>query len=414
MIGVMPHERNFGAATSLPALFSCALDPRTLRAMINTRRLTLGIGFTQTLAWATTYYIPATMSGPAAVDLGASRSMLVGGFSVGLLVCGAVSPLVGRWIETRGGRDVLIAAPLVTAVGLGGLALTPGVIGWYLAWAITGIGMAMGLYDAAFGTIGRLLGTAARPAIVGVTMMAGFASTVGWPSGTYLVAEFGWRWTLAVFACVQLLVILPVVLACVPRIGQKLDVTASTRNFAECLPEPPPHAFFWLSTYFTVRSALSSAVFVHLLVLMQGMGFTLTASVAAAAMIGPAQVGARVIDWFFGRNLSPMQAAIYGASVLPIAVFALLLGVPAPIFTVGFGGSNGVFTISRGTLPLYLFGPTGYATRVGLLARPAMIASAIAPALFSPIVASLPAIGVVAILGGLGVVAFGCLWMIRR
>ncbi|MDR3523272.1 MAG: MFS transporter [Acetobacteraceae bacterium] len=382
--------------------------------MINTRRLTLGLGFTQTLAWATTYYIPATMSGPASVDLGVSRAMLVGGFSAGLLVCGAASPLVGRWIETRGGRDVLIAAPLVTALGLGGLAITPGVVGWYLAWAITGIGMALGLYDAAFGTIGRLLGTAARPSIVGVTMMAGFASTVGWPSGTYLVAAVGWRWTLAVFALVQLLAILPVVLACVPRIGQAPEVTASTRRVAACLPEPPPHAFFWLASYFTVRSALNSAVFVHLLVLMQGLGFTLAASVAAAAMIGPAQVGARVIDWYFGRNLSPMQAAIYGASVLPISVLALLLGFPAPIFAIGFGGSNGVFTISRGTLPLYLFGPSGYAERIGMLARPAMIASAVAPAAFAPIVATLPAIWVVAIMGGLGVVAFGCLWMLRR
>ena len=191
-------------------------------------------------------------------------------------------------------------------------------------------------------------------------------------------------------------------------------MTASTRRVAACLPEPPPHAFFWLASYFTVRSALNSAVFVHLLVLMQGLGFTLAASVAAAAMIGPAQVGARVIDWYFGRNLSPMQAAIYGASVLPISVLALLLGFPAPIFAIGFGGSNGVFTISRGTLPLYLFGPSGYAERIGMLARPAMIASAVAPAAFAPIVATLPAIWVVAIMGGLGVVAFGCLWMLRR
>ena len=382
--------------------------------MINTRRLTIGLGFTQTLAWATTYYIPATMSGPASGDLGVSRAMLVGGFSVGLLVCGAASPLVGRWIETRGGRNVLIAAPLITALGLAGLAITPDVVGWYFAWAIIGIGMAMGLYDAAFGTIGRLLGSGARSSIVGVTMMAGFASTVGWPSGTYLVAELGWRWTLAVFALVQLLLILPVVLTCVPRIGQVPEVTSSTRGFAECLPEPPPHAFFWLASYFTVRSAMNSAVFVHLLVLMQGLGFTLAASVAAAAMIGPSQVGARVIDWYFGRNLSPMQAAIYGAAVLPIAVFALLLGFPAPIFALGFGGSNGLFTISRGTLPLYLFGPSGYATRVGLLARPAMIASAVAPTLFAPVVAALPALWVMAIMGALGVLAFGCLWMLRR
>ena len=169
-----------------------------------------------------------------------------------------------------------------------------------------------------------------------------------------------------------------------------------------------------MATYFTIRAAINSAVFVHLLVLLKELGFGLNEAVAAAALIGPAQVGARVIDWFFGRNLSPLKSAIYGASVLPLSVFALLLGVPAPVFTLGFGASNGVFTISKGTLPLQIFGARGYAVRVGLLARPAMIASAIAPTLLAPLVAALPAIWVVVLLGTLGMAAFGCLLMLRR
>ena len=380
--------------------------------MIHTRRLTLAIGFTQTLAWATTYYIPATMALPAAAEFGVSRSVLVGGFSLGLLVCGAVSPLVGRRIEHHGGRHVLAIAPLVTALGLGGLAMCPNVACWYLAWVAIGIGMAMGLYDAAFGTIGRLLGASARPAIVGVTLMAGFASTIGWPSGTYLVAGFGWRAAVAMFAAVQVLVILPIILACVPDVTAENGVSAAVHTTLP--PAPPPRAFFWLAAYLTLRSALNSAVFVHLLVLMQGLGFGLDTSVAAAALIGPAQVGARVIDWFMGRNLSPLLTAIIGGAVLPISVLALLLGLPAPIFTLGFGASNGVFTISRGTLPLYVFGPSGYAARVGKLAMPAMFASALAPTLISPLVIAWPALWVMGLMGVVGFAILFCLLMLRR
>ena len=81
------------------------------------------------------------------------------------------------------------------AFGLVMIAALPSLLCWYIAWTIIGIGMALGLYDAAIATIGRLLGSGARPAIVGVMLMAGFASTVGWPMGGGHVQVFGWRIT---------------------------------------------------------------------------------------------------------------------------------------------------------------------------------------------------------------------------
>jgi len=99
--------------------------------MGSTRRLTLAIGFTQTLAWATTYYIPATMVGAASADLGASRTLLLGGFSLALLVCGLSSPWVGRRIERLGGRGVIATSAVVNAAGLALLASSPSVTIWY-------------------------------------------------------------------------------------------------------------------------------------------------------------------------------------------------------------------------------------------------------------------------------------------
>ena len=154
--------------------------------------LTLTLGSAQTLAWASSYYLPAILAVPMARDLGMPTSWVFAAFSAALLLTAMLGPSVGRWIDMRGGRGVLMASNGVMALGLIIMALSQGVFSLMLAWLITGIGMAMGLYDAAFATLGRLLGRSARASITGVTLLAGFASTIGWPVTALLENEFGW------------------------------------------------------------------------------------------------------------------------------------------------------------------------------------------------------------------------------
>lgn len=372
----------------------------------NTRRMTVAIGFTQTLAWATTFYVPATMVGPASADLGVSSTLLLGGFSMALLVTGLMSPWVGRRIDRVGGRGVLAMSTVVTASGLFLMAAVPHVIAWYVAWMVVGVGMAMGLYDAAFGTIGRLMGAEARPSIVGVTLMAGFASTIGWPMGAWLAAHVGWRVALGGYAALQVAMLLPVILIFVPKAAPAEPVAARTMRSG---PSPAPRAFFLLAAYFTLRSGINAVVTVHALTLLGGMGFGAAAAVGAAALIGPAQVGSRGLDWFFGRGLNPMVTGVVSAVLLPMATVALLAGLPAAVFTLLYGLSNGILTIGRGTLPLHVFGPEGYAARIGRLALPALLASAVAPTLVAPMIEAWPMSWVIALLGLVSLLALGCL-----
>ncbi len=377
------------------------------------RRLALVLGFTQTLAWATTYYLPAVIVRPAAATLHHSTTELLVGYSWSLLVAGLVSPRVGAWIERHGGRGALAAGTIVMAAGLLILAAIPTLFGWYIAWTVIGAGMALGLYDAAFATIGRLLGLDARPAIVGVTLLAGFASTVGWPAGVALIHQFGWRATAVVYAGVQLAVNLPLLLSLIPR----------------AQPAPPPHAtpsttetgntgglfaLLLLGTFFCVRAAISAVVSVHALTLLHGVGLDAVAAVSVAALFGPSQVFGRILEWAFGRWIDPLTGSWMGAALLPLGVGALLLGGPAAGFAVAYGMSNGILTISRGTLPMFLFGARGYATRLGRLALPQLLAQAVAPTAAAPLVASLPAH---AIFGGLGIAAVAallCLLPLKR
>jgi hypothetical protein len=93
-----------------------------------------------------------------------------------------------------------------SAAGLALLGLAQGIVGLVLAWAVLGIGIALGLYDPAFAALTRLYGREARSAITGITLIAGFASTVGWPASAWFEHEFGWRAACFIWAAVNLLV----------------------------------------------------------------------------------------------------------------------------------------------------------------------------------------------------------------
>ncbi len=376
------------------------------------RQLVLVLGTTQTFAWATTYYMPTVIVGPAAAAMHASPTLLLGGFSWSLLIAGLASPRVGRRIERHGGRGALALSTIVMATGLLVMAALPDAAGWWIGWTVTGGGMALGLYDAAFATIGRLLGPEARPVIVGVTLMAGFASTVGWPMGVTLVGAIGWRATLAVYAGIQLAVNLPLILAFVPRPALALPVaaedTAGTRGRRSGLA-----ALILLGIFLSLRAAISAVVSVHALRLLGGVGLTATAAVGVAALFGPSQVFGRVLEWVFARWLDPFTASVLGAALLPIGVAVLLGGAPAIAFAIGYGMSNGILTISRGTLPMHLFGQRGYAARLGRLALPQLLAQAAAPTVFTPLVLAWPASRVFAGIGAVALVALGCLLLLR-
>jgi MFS family permease len=382
--------------------------------MTASRRLALVLGITQTLAWATTYYLPAVIVGPAAATLHRSTTELLVGYSWSLLVAGLVSPRVGAWIERHGGRGALATGTVVMAAGLLVLAAWPSLLGWYVAWSMIGAGMALGLYDAAFATIGRLLGLEARPAIVGVTLLGGFASTIGWPAGVALVHHFDWRVTAMIYAAVQLGVNLPLILALIPRATPAPAPVHVAIAPAKTGSNSGVFVLILLGTFFCVRAAISAIVSVHALTLLHGVGLDAVAAVGVAALFGPSQVFGRILEWTFGRWIDPLTGSWMGATLLPLGVVALLLGGPAVGFAVAYGMSNGILTISRGTLPMFLFGPRGYATRLGRLALPQLLAQAVAPTAVAPLVLILPARMIFAGLGIAALAALLCLLPLGR
>src|ERR1700742_2518865 len=78
----------------------------------------VGLGTTQTLAWASSYYLPAILADPIARDLGISSNWVFAMFSAALAISALLGPRIGRQIDHVGGREVLCLSNLILAAGL--------------------------------------------------------------------------------------------------------------------------------------------------------------------------------------------------------------------------------------------------------------------------------------------------------
>lgn len=337
------------------------------------------LGIVQIFAWGSSYYLLAVFAGPIAADTGWSLSWIVGGLSLGLFVAGMASPRVGEAIRRHGGRPVLALSALLLAVGLLILATALVLPVFIAGWVVLGIGMGAGLYDAAFATLGGLYGREARSAITTLTLWGGFASTVCWPLSALLIEHLGWRWSCVAYAAIQLGLCLPLILLVLP--GNSRAAPAPTDRQGSIRLSGPERPAYLIMMAIMVLAGLSvTIVSVHLLTMLQGRGLSLAEAVALGALIGPAQVTARLIEMASGGRHHPIWTLAAAAGLSAVGLTMLALGLPlvgAAIFLYAAG--NGIFSIARGALPLALFGADRYAPVMGRLARPSLIAQAIAP-----------------------------------
>lgn len=286
----------------------------------------------------------------------------------------AIGPFAGRLIDRRGGRPVLIASNVVFA-----------------AWAVMGLAMGSGLYEAAFATAVRLHGQQARRTITGITLFAGFASTVGWPLTAWLESTMGWCGACLVWAGLHLVVALPLN-AMLPAVERAAPASSDAVGKAEqqaALPTAKQRGVAVLLAFvFAVAWFTSTAMAAHLPKLLLGVGASLAAAVGIAALVGPAQVAGRLIEFAFLSRAHPLLSARLATLGHPLGALCIgLFGSSAAMaFAVLHGLGNGILTIAIGTLPLLFFGAKGYGRRQGFLMVPARIVRASAPFLFGLVV----------------------------
>lgn len=340
----------------------------------------LALGTTQTLAWASSYYIPAILADPIGRDLGISSNWVFAAFSASLVISALLGPRIGRQIDHAGGRQVLCGSNLILAAGLALLACTWSIPVLAIAWVLLGIGMGLGLYDAAFAALGQIYGNNARRSITGITLLAGFASTVGWPLTAWGLDAIGWRETCLAWAAAHILIGLPLNFFFLPR-----GSTAETVTGPAIKPHIPiDRTMVLLAFTFAAAWSVTGAMAAHLPRILEANGASTVQAIAAGALIGPAQVFARIIEAGFLSRYHPLISTRLACMTHPIGAAIMMAsgGTAASAFALFHGAGNGILTIARGTLPLAIFGPDHFGYRLGLIGAPSRMAQAIAPLAF--------------------------------
>jgi MFS family permease len=377
------------------------------------------LGVTQITAWGAIFYTPVLIVPLIAADRDWSISFAMGGFSLGLLTAGIAARYIGGSIDRLGGHVTMTCGSLGGALGLVLITHAANPVTYCLVWMLLGLSMAASLYDAAFASLGRIFGMAARRPITALTLAGGFASTVSWPVTHLLIESIGWRGCYLVYAAVLAFLNAPLHAFLLPR--QRVDADA---------PEPGPVkkpakvvpakglTFVLVASAFATYAFVPSGLSAHLLAIFQRHGIDAGTAVWIGALFGPAQVLARLIEFSFGRDVHPLWVArfAYGALLVAFALLALLgiSPVVAAVFALMFGGANGLTTIARGAVPLTLFGANGYGRLMGRLAAPFLIVQSAAPLVMAFVVERASDAAALTLAAAFAAIAFLCAIAIRR
>jgi MFS family permease len=346
------------------------------------------IGVGQLIAWGSLYYAIAVVGQDIARDLNLSPATVFAAFSLALLVSGLAAPAVGRWIDKAGGRSILAISSVLASVAFALLAAAQGPIGLFIGWFVAGMAMACGLYDAAFATLSKMMGSAYRQALTLLTLVGGLASTVFWPLTQALASGYGWRGTFVFFALFHLLCCAPMHWFGVPRIdvlpASNTKASTSAPQQAGTLPDRTHNrSFIWLAGALAATQFIAGAVSAHALGLLVTGGISAASAVWLGALIGPTQVAGRLIEFSLASRISSLAFgalcfALLLAGMICFAFSGPSIGIALAAMLL-YGWANGTVTIVRGTVPAELYGRAAYGALLGRLARPQLIARAMAP-----------------------------------
>ena len=162
------------------------------------------LGLSQLIGWGVTFYLIGALGPAITAGLGWNSAVVYGGFSAAIVTMALVSPIAGLAVDRWGGRRVMPAGAVLSALGCVALASAHALPHYYLAWVVLGAGMRLSLYDAAFASLARAAGPTARRPMSQITLFGGLASTVMWPVGHLLAEWLGWRGAVLAYGALAL------------------------------------------------------------------------------------------------------------------------------------------------------------------------------------------------------------------
>lgn len=356
------------------------------------------LGLLQILVWGGSFFLLAVMGEPIMRDTGWGSQWVYGALSLSLMVSALLAPLSSRLVARYGGRIQLASSGVIVAVGLLVMAWSQTLPVFLLAWVVIGVGMAAGLYEALFSTLGALYAERAGKAITGITLISGFATTVSWPVVALAIEHMGWRAACVAYAGVLLVIVAPLYLWVLPRGGRLPPRQRTAEQGTGGVDKRMYRLLIWI---FALGAIIMTAVSVQLVAVLQGLGYSLAAAIALTTLLGPSQVASRVLQMLASKR-HPIWTAL--VSVVLVAVGMLLVAIAPGATALGlllYGLGNGLRAIVRGLLPLSLMPASQYVTLMGKMSRPSLIGQALTPLVGGYLMQHLGAYGVLVALCGL-------------
>ncbi|HTO11575.1 MAG TPA: MFS transporter [Candidatus Binatia bacterium] len=344
------------------------------------------VSVTETVTWGIIYYGFPVFLRPMEQDLGASRVAITAAFSIGLGVAALAALPVGRWIDRHGGRGLMTAGSCLATVLTFAWGRVESLPALYAVWFLMGLAMAATLYEPAFAVVVSWFRERRDRALLVVTLVAGFASTIFMPIEAWLLTRVGWRSALTILAVVLAVITIPIH-ALVLRRGRTTtrpaggDTRVSVPGMT--LAEAARTLVFWvLALAFFVGNFATAAVSVHLIPYFVDRGYSATLAAAIIGWMGAMQVPGRLLFvpisvWLGARW---MVASVFFGQAVGLAQLPLIsvIGTALPFILV-MGASNGMSTLSRATSLAQIFGARHYGAISGAVALGANGARAIGP-----------------------------------
>lgn len=347
----------------------------------------LSLGLTQIIGYGTLYYSFSVLAPSIADGYQATTEWVYGILSIALLTGGLLAPWLGKLIDRLGAAQIMTVGSAFAALALIICAISPNSLAFIATLTIVEVAANLVQYGAAFALLVQIKPVVAQRSIVYLTLIAGFASTIFWPLTSLLLQWLTWQQIYLVFAGLHLVICLPLhySLTRTSKIthNQRKNNDKETPAVDGAMPQASRRmGFTVLLAAFSLQALISSAILVHMIPLLSVLGLAKSAAFIGA-VFGPSQVASRLINMMAGKNLSPVNLAIIAASLIALSAMILMIGAPyipaAILFACLFGFGNGLFSIISGSLPLFLFGSTGYGAMQGKLMSARLVLSAIAP-----------------------------------
>ena len=381
----------------------------------------LALGVSQNIGYGTLYYAFSILAPDMAEHFAWSTEWIFGALSLALLIGGLTAPWLGALFDRVGPGRVMTFGSAIATVALVACAYAPGKAAYVAALIAIQVAANLVQYGAAFALLVQIRPHVASRSITYLTLLAGFASTMFWPITTTLHAQMTWQNVYLLYAGLNLFVCLPIHAWLAHGVtARSATKSAPPRVEGILSPEQRRRGFALMVTAFSLLSLSSSAVLVHMVPLLSGLGLG-TSAALIGTLFGPSQVASRLINMVFGKNLPALQLAIVAAILIPGGVLILQFTAPSisgsMVFAVVFGMGNGLLSIVAGTLPLYLFGSDGYGKLQGKTMASKLVLSALAPFVMAFAMANIGiflSLTVAAMLGALAIITFGLIVTMQR